>query len=68
MKKLLLAIMENIGLIIGLIFFVAIIDLIGLGGSANFGAGFVFGLLIVFVVFFLKFKGKWDKIIEKLKL
>ena len=68
MKKLLLAIMENIGLIIGLIFFVAIIDLFGLGGSSEFGAGFVFGLLIVFVVFFLKFKGKWDKIIEKLKL
>lgn len=62
MKNLLKVFVQNVGLFIGLIFFVAIIDLIGLGGKADIGLGFIFGMLVVIVVFILKYSGKWDKL------
>jgi hypothetical protein len=67
MKKFLLSVMENIGLVIGLIFFVSILDFIGLGGKGDFGAGWAFGFLVIIVVFALNYNGKWKKIIEWLK-
>ena len=41
---------KNFILIVVVIFITAILDLIGLGGKSDFGAGFVLGFLLVFGV------------------
>jgi len=66
-RELLLVIMENIGLILGIIFFVAIIDLIGLGGKADIGLGFIFGFLLAIFVGIFYTQGRWEIWKEKLK-
>ena len=47
-KKILDYLKKNFVLIVAVIFLTAILDLIGLGGKSDFGAGFVLGFLLVF--------------------
>ena len=47
-KKALDYLKKNFVLIVAVIFLTAILDLIGLGGKSDFGAGFVLGFLLVF--------------------
>ena len=49
-KRILDYLKKNFVLIIVVIFLTAILDLIGLGGKSDFGAGFVLGFLLVFGV------------------
>lgn len=67
LKEKLLIVMENIAIFIALIFFVAVIDLIGLGGDSDIGLGFIFGFLLFVAVLILNGTGKWDEWKEKLK-